>query len=55
MVVDFVDVVVHLLEPEQRFYYDIETLWKTGARIEWARPGDPAAESATDSSTDDDG
>ena len=43
VVVDFVDVVIHLFEPEQRFYYDIEALWKTGARVEWRRPGDPAA------------
>ncbi|MAD19484.1 MAG: ribosome silencing factor [Planctomycetaceae bacterium] len=43
VVVDFVDVVIHLFEPEQRFYYDIEALWKTGARIDWRRPGDPAA------------
>ena len=43
MVADFVDVVIHLFEPEQRFYYDIETLWKSGASVEWRRPGDPAA------------
>ncbi|MCP4797425.1 MAG: RsfS/YbeB/iojap family protein, partial [Phycisphaeraceae bacterium] len=44
----FVDVVIHLFEPEQRFYYDIEALWKTGARIDWARPGDPPAKSPSD-------
>ena len=59
VVVDFVDTVVHIFEPEQRFYYDIEALWKTGARIDWARPGDAVTasptDSPTDSSTDDDG
>ena len=48
VVVDFVDTVVHLFEPEQRFYYDIEALWKTGARIDWARPGDPPVETSAE-------
>ena len=38
VVVDFVDIVVHLFEPEQRLYYDIEALWKSGAEVEWRRP-----------------
>lgn len=27
MVLDYVDVVIHLFSPEQRSYYDIERLW----------------------------
>lgn len=37
LVFDFVDVVVHLFEPEQRLYYDIEMLWGDAPRVEWAR------------------
>lgn len=40
VVSDFVDVVVHLFESSQRMYYDIETLWRNGARVEWRRPED---------------
>lgn len=38
IVVDCVDVVVHLFEPDQRLYYDIESLWATAPRIPWRRP-----------------
>ena len=38
VVVDFVDIVVHLFEPDQRLYYDIEALWKSGAEVGWERP-----------------
>jgi len=30
VVVDFGDVMVHLLSPEQRAYYDLEELWAEG-------------------------
>jgi ribosome-associated protein len=40
VVADFVDVVVHLFEPSQRMYYDIEALWRGGAKVEWRRPED---------------
>ena len=40
VVADFVDVVCHLFEPEQRLYYDIEALWRNGARVEWRREDD---------------
>ena len=43
MVADFVDVVCHLFEPEQRLYYDIEALWRNGARVEWRRDDDHPA------------
>lgn len=45
VVADFVDVVVHLFEPSQRMYYDIEALWRSGARVEWRRPEDIGPES----------
>jgi ribosome-associated protein len=30
VVVDYVDVVVHLFSPDQRDYYDLEELWQDG-------------------------
>jgi ribosome-associated protein len=38
IVIDFVDIVVHLFEPQQRQYYDLETLWSDAARVDWRRP-----------------
>lgn len=37
VVVDFVETVVHLFEPSQRLYYDLEGLWADGKPVEWAR------------------
>lgn len=37
IVTDFVDLVVHLFEPNQRAYYDLESLWSDAARVEWRR------------------
>ncbi len=37
IVVDFVDLVTHLFEPNQRAYYDLETLWSDAAVIDWKR------------------
>jgi ribosome-associated protein len=37
LLVDFVDVVVHLFEPSQRARYDLEMLWGDSPRIEWER------------------
>jgi len=37
LLADFVDVIVHLFEPETRAYYDIEMLWGDSPRIEWRR------------------
>ncbi len=41
-VLDYVDVVVHMMAPEMREYYDIEQLWRDGRRFE-AQEFDPAA------------
>lgn len=32
---DYVDVVVHLFDPERRNYYDLELLWGDAPRVEW--------------------
>jgi len=37
VVVDFVNLVAHLFEPNQRSYYDIETLWDDAETIDWKR------------------
>ncbi len=44
---DFVDVVVHLFEPGQRAWYDLEGMWADAPRVEWRRnvPAKPAGES----------
>jgi len=42
VVADFVNVVVHLFEPSQRLYYDLESLWRDGSRVKWIRPEDAA-------------
>ena len=38
ILVDFVETVVHLFEPEHRLYYDLESLWREGRQIDWERP-----------------
>lgn len=37
ILIDFVDVVVHIFTPEHRRYYDLELLWGDAPRIEWNR------------------
>ncbi len=39
VVVDFVDVVVHLFDPETRAHYDLEMLWGDAGRVPWRREG----------------
>jgi len=36
-VIDSVDVVAHLFEPETRVFYDLEMLWGDAPRIDWRR------------------
>lgn len=38
VLVDFVDVVLHLFDPEHRSYYDLELLWGGAPRIDWEKP-----------------
>jgi ribosome-associated protein len=35
VVLDFVDVVVHILQPEARAYYGLETLYADSERVDW--------------------
>lgn len=37
LVVDFVGLVVHLFEPQQRAYYDLEALWSDAENVPWQR------------------
>ena len=37
VVVDFVDLVAHLFEPDQRAYYDLESLWSDAESVDWQR------------------
>lgn len=38
LVSDFVDLIVHLFEPNTRAHYDLELLWGDAPRIGWERP-----------------
>ena len=38
LLLDFVDLVVHLFEPNTRAHYDLEMLWGDAPRLEWERP-----------------
>ncbi len=35
MVLDYVDVVIHLFDGEARNFYELETLWGDAPRVEW--------------------
>ena len=37
--IDFVDVVVHVFEPDTRVYYDLEMLWGDAPRLDWDGDG----------------
>jgi ribosome-associated protein len=37
VLLDFVDVVVHLFDEDHRRYYDLETLWGEAPRVDWCR------------------
>lgn len=40
LLADFVDVIVHVFEPNTRAHYDLEMLWGDAPRIEWERDGE---------------
>jgi len=44
LLADFVDVVVHLFEPNTRAYYDLEMMWGDAERVSWRRAGDALGE-----------
>ncbi len=39
VLLDYVDVVVHVFSKEQREYYDLERLWRDAPRVEWEEQG----------------
>lgn len=41
LLADFVDVVVHLFEPNARAHYDLEMLWGDAPKLDWRRSGTP--------------
>ena len=38
ILLDFVDVVVHIFDDEHRGHYDLELIWGDAARVRWRRP-----------------
>ena len=44
VLVDYVDVVVHVFTDDSRAYYDLELLWGDAPRIDWRRGWKPRAE-----------
>ncbi|PAW81295.1 MAG: ribosome silencing factor [Pedosphaera sp. Tous-C6FEB] len=43
VVMDFFDVIVHIMHPEVRKQYDLESLWNDAARVRTAAPRKPKA------------
>ena len=41
ILVDFVDVLVHVFNDEARLYYDLDNLWADAKRVNW-QPSEPA-------------
>ena len=39
VLVDYVDVVIHLFDADRRQYYDLELLWGDAPRVEWQPTG----------------
>ena len=39
VLLDFVDVVVHVFSPEERDYYDLERLWRDAPTVDWEEAG----------------
>jgi ribosome-associated protein len=40
VLLDYVDVVVHVFAEEERDYYDLERLWRDAPRVAWAGEGE---------------
>ncbi|HVT89709.1 MAG TPA: ribosome silencing factor [Tepidisphaeraceae bacterium] len=43
ILVDCVDVVIHLFSEEGRQYYDLENLWGDAKRVDWNNPANPSS------------
>jgi ribosome-associated protein len=42
ILVDYVDIVVHIFDNARRHYYDLELMWGDAPRLVWERPGENA-------------
>lgn len=38
VLIDFIDVVVHLFDADHRSYYDLEMLWGDAPKVRWKKP-----------------
>jgi ribosome-associated protein len=47
VLIDYVDVVVHVFTDESRKYYDLELLWGDAPRVDWQRGWRPRPEEGT--------
>ena len=47
ILVDFVDVVVHVFVTEERDYYELERLWKDAPKISWKEPAKASSRRAS--------
>jgi ribosome-associated protein len=43
MLIDFVDVVVHVFNQEARSFYDLDALWGDAKQVDWNPNGEAAA------------
>ncbi len=48
VLLDYVDIVVHVFAPEDREYYDLERLWRDAPRVGWTGEGEGVAASIGD-------
>ena len=55
LLADFVDVVVHLFEPNTRAHYDLEMLWGDAPRVEWNNGAPVTSRASTTDDTEPDG
>jgi len=48
ILIDYIDVVVHIFSDEARAYYDLDLLWGDAPRIDWQRGWKPREETSPD-------
>ncbi len=47
LLLDYVDIVVHVFAEEERDYYSLERLWRDAPQVEWEEPGETSGGSIT--------